>query len=39
LEEQGFATALAYDGLSGRKLTLQNNYDLIITDIIRNLNF
>jgi DNA-binding response OmpR family regulator len=34
LEEQGFATALAYDGLSGKKLALQNNYDLIITDII-----
>jgi DNA-binding response OmpR family regulator len=34
LEEQGFVTALAYDGLSGKKLALQNNYDLIITDII-----
>jgi DNA-binding response OmpR family regulator len=34
LEEQGFATVLAYDGLSGKKLALQNNYDLIITDII-----
>jgi DNA-binding response OmpR family regulator len=34
LEEQGFATDLAYDGLSGKKLALQNNYDLIITDII-----
>jgi DNA-binding response OmpR family regulator len=34
LEEQGFSTALAYDGLSGKKLALQNNYDLIITDII-----
>jgi len=34
LEEQGFATTLAYDGLSGKKLALQNNYDLIITDII-----
>jgi DNA-binding response OmpR family regulator len=34
LEEQGFTTALAYDGLSGKKLALQNNYDLIITDII-----
>jgi DNA-binding response OmpR family regulator len=34
LEEQGFFTTLAYDGLSGKKLALQNNYDLIITDII-----
>jgi DNA-binding response OmpR family regulator len=34
LEEQGFTTALAYDGLSGKKLALQNNYNLIITDII-----
>jgi len=34
LEEQGFITTLAYDGLSGKKFALQNNYDLIITDII-----
>lgn len=34
MEEQGFSTTLAYDGLSGKKLALQNNYDLIITDII-----
>ncbi len=34
LEEQGFKTDIAYDGLSGKKLALQNNYDLIITDII-----
>lgn len=34
LEEQGFALTLAYDGLSGKKLALQNDYDLIITDII-----
>jgi DNA-binding response OmpR family regulator len=34
LEEQGFITTLAYDGLSGKKLALQNNYNLIITDII-----
>jgi DNA-binding response OmpR family regulator len=34
LEEQGFATDLAYDGLSGKKLALQKDYDLIITDII-----
>lgn len=34
LEEQGFDPTLAYDGLSGKKLALQNNYDLIITDIV-----
>lgn len=34
LQEQGFVPALAYDGLSGKKLALQNDYDLIITDII-----
>lgn len=34
LEEQGFSVTLAYDGLSGKKLALQNDYDLIITDII-----
>lgn len=34
LEEQGFVTTLAYDGLSGKKLTGQSNYDLVITDII-----
>ena len=34
LEEQDFAATLAYDGLSGKKLALQNHYDLIITDII-----
>lgn len=34
LEKQGFAITLAYDGLSGMKLALQNHYDLIITDII-----
>ena len=34
LEEQGFKPTLAYDGISGKKLALQNDYDLIITDII-----
>ncbi|MEO5789098.1 MAG: response regulator transcription factor [Gelidibacter sp.] len=34
LEEQGFKPTLAYDGVSGKKLALQNDYDLIITDII-----
>lgn len=34
LEEHGFTTTIAYDGISGKKLALQNVYDLIITDII-----
>lgn len=34
LEENGFTPTLAYDGISGKKLALQNDYDLIITDII-----
>lgn len=34
LEEHGFKPTLAYDGFSGKKLALQNDYDLIITDII-----
>ena len=34
LKEQGFIPTLAYDGLSGKKLALQNHYDLIIIDII-----
>lgn len=34
LEEHGFVSSIAYDGLSGKKLALQHNYDLIITDII-----
>jgi len=34
LEEQGYETTLAYDGLMGKKLALQNDYNLIITDIV-----
>lgn len=34
LEEYGFVPTLAYDGLLGKKLALQNTYDLIITDIV-----
>ena len=34
LQEQGFTPTLAYDGISGKKLALQNDYDLVITDII-----
>ena len=34
LQEQGYTPTLAYDGLSGKKLVQQNDYDLIITDII-----
>jgi DNA-binding response OmpR family regulator len=34
LEEQGHQTAIAYDGNTGKKLAIQNDYDLVITDII-----
>lgn len=34
LTEEGFETTVAFDGLSGLKLILHNDYDLIITDII-----
>ncbi|MDB5149238.1 MAG: DNA-binding response regulator, OmpR family, contains and winged-helix domain [Mucilaginibacter sp.] len=34
LEEQGHLTAIAYDGLTGKKLALQNDYDLVISDIV-----
>ncbi|MEX6688737.1 response regulator transcription factor [Danxiaibacter flavus] len=34
LDEQGYSTTVAYDGEMGRKLALNNDYDLIITDII-----
>lgn len=34
LEEQDFVTTLAYDGLSGKKLSSQDHFDLVITDII-----
>ena len=34
LEEQGYQATLAYDGLMGKKMALQNDYDLIITDIV-----
>lgn len=34
LGEHGFYTTLAFDGLSGMKLAFQNDYNLIITDII-----
>jgi len=34
LEEQGFSVQLAYDGISGKKLSLQQEFDLMITDII-----
>lgn len=34
LEEHNFNVTLAYDGLTGKKLILNYNYDLIITDII-----
>jgi len=34
LEENGYTTQMAYDGLSGKKLALSNTYQLIITDIV-----
>lgn len=34
LEEQAYDVTVAYDGLMARKLALQNNYHLIITDVI-----
>ena len=34
LEEQGHLVVIAYDGLTGKKLALQNDYDLVISDII-----
>lgn len=34
LEEQGHTAVVAYDGLNGKKLALQNDYDLLISDII-----
>jgi DNA-binding response OmpR family regulator len=34
LNEHGFIPTLAYDGVSGKKLVLNNQYDLVITDII-----
>ena len=34
LEENDYQVTIAYDGQMGRKLAIQNEYDLIITDII-----
>jgi DNA-binding response OmpR family regulator len=34
LEEQGYEAVPAYDGELGKKMALQNDYDLIITDIV-----
>lgn len=34
LTERGYHITLAYDGLMGKKLALNNEYELIITDII-----
>lgn len=34
LEENDYYVTIAYDGQMGKKLALQNEYDLIITDII-----
>lgn len=34
LEEQRFSVDIAFDGLSGKKLALQNEYDVLITDVV-----
>jgi DNA-binding response OmpR family regulator len=34
LEDNGFAVDTAYDGLMGKKLALQNSYDLILSDCV-----
>ena len=34
LEEQGHQAVIAYDGVIGRKLALQDDFDLVISDII-----
>lgn len=34
LEEQQFSVELAYDGAMGKRLVLQNDYDVVIMDII-----
>lgn len=34
LEENGYAVTLTYDGAMGQKLALENEYTLVITDII-----
>jgi DNA-binding response OmpR family regulator len=34
LEEQGHQATICYDGLTGKKLALNNDYDLMISDII-----
>jgi len=34
LQEQGFNVMVAYDGETGKKLALNNHYDIIITDIV-----
>jgi DNA-binding response OmpR family regulator len=34
LKEQGFQTALAFDGSMGKKLAFSQDFDLIVTDII-----
>ncbi len=34
LREQGFSPTLAHDGLSGKRLALENDFDLIIIDVM-----
>jgi DNA-binding response OmpR family regulator len=34
LQENEFVVEIAYDGIFGKKLALQNDYDIVITDVI-----
>lgn len=34
LDENEFQTDIAYDGMSGKKMALQHDFDLVITDIV-----
>jgi DNA-binding response OmpR family regulator len=34
LEEQGHTVFVAYDGMTGKKLAIQHDYDLLISDIV-----
>jgi len=34
LQEQGFSPTLAHDGLSGKRLALENDFDLVIIDVV-----
>lgn len=34
LDDNGYTTTLAFDGMTGKYMAIQNDYDLIIMDII-----